>query len=227
MLQNYFKIAIRTLLKQRAFSVVNIIGLSIGMAASLLILNYLNFEQRYDTFHDKADRIYRVPMEITEKGGVTQTFAFTYPPVAPTMMKDFPEVENAVRWRRQSGVVQIGDQVFTEDGAIFFVDKSVFDIFSFPFIKGDKTTALKELNDIVITERIAKKYFGGNEAIGKTIRYNEQDFIVKGVLADVPQNSHIQFGLLFNFDKYIQTVEAQGGRFGTTGAGRIIIPIFY
>lgn len=121
MFRNYFKIAVRTLLKQRAFSIVNIIGLSLGMAASLIILNYLNFERSYDTFHDKADRIYRVPMEITEKGGATQTFAFTYPPVATSMLQDFPEVEDAVRWRGQGGVIQVGEEEtnYTEAGKLF------------------------------------------------------------------------------------------------------------
>lgn len=214
MIHNYFKIALRTLLKQRAFSIVNIIGLSLGMAASLVILNYLHFERSYDAFHDKADRIYRVPMQITEKGGATQTFAFTYPPVATSMLQDFPEVEAAVRWRGQGGVIQVGaDEVnYTEPGRLFFVDRSVFDVFSFEFVKGNAQTALKGLNDIVITESTAKKYFGNAEPIGQTIHYRDEDYTVSAVLKDVPQNSHIQFNILFNFDNYIRTVEANGGR---------------
>lgn len=212
MWKNYFKIALRNLRKQRAFSIVNIMGLSLGMAASLVILNYLNFEKSYDTFHVNAERIYRVPMEITEKGGATQTFAFTYPPVATSMMKDFPEVENAVRWRGQGGPLQVGEQVYLEPGLLFFVDRSVFEVFSFPFAKGNASTALKELNDVVLTETIAQKYFGGGEAIGRTIRYRDEDFVVKAVLKDLPENSHIRFGILLNFDKYIQLVEAGGGR---------------
>lgn len=212
MWKNYFKIALRNLRKQRAFSIVNIMGLSLGMAASLVILNYLNFEKSYDTFHVNAERIYRVPMEITEKGGATQTFAFTYPPVATSMMKDFPEVENAVRWRGQGGPLQIGEQVYLEPGLLFFVDRSVFEVFSFPFAKGNASSTLKELNDVVLTETIAQKYFGGGEAIGRTIRYRDEDFVVKAVLKDLPENSHIRFGILLNFDKYIQLVEAGGGR---------------
>lgn len=212
MWKNYFKIALRNLRKQRAFSIVNIMGLSLGMAASLVILNYLNFEKSYDTFHVNAERIYRVPMEITEKGGATQTFAFTYPPVATSMMKDFPEVETAVRWRGQGGPIKVGEQVYLEPGLLFFVDRSVFDIFSFPFAKGNASVALKELNDVVLTETIAQKYFGSGEALGRTIRYQEEDYVVKAVLKDLPENSHIRFGILFNFDKYIQLVEAQGGR---------------
>lgn len=214
MFRNYFKIALRNLLKQRVFSIVNILGLSFGMAASLIILNYLNFERSYDTFHDKADRIYRVPMQITENGGATQTFAFTYPPVATSMLQDFPEVEAAVRWRGQGGVIQVGEdeQNYTEQGTLFFVDKSVFKVFSFPFAKGNAATALQGLNDIVITESTAKKYFGDAEPIGKTVHYRDEDYTVSAVLKDVPQNSHIQFTILFNFDNYIHLVETNGGR---------------
>lgn len=214
MFRNYFKIAVRTLLKQRIFSIVNIIGLSLGMAASLVILNYLHFERSYDTFHDKADRIYRVPMQITEKGGATQTFAFTYPPVATSMLQDFPEVEDAVRWRGQGGVIQVREEEtnYTEAGKLFFVDKSVFHVFSFPFAEGNAKTALKELNDIVITESTAKKYFGNAEAIGQRIHYRDDDYVVSAVLKDLPENSHIQFNVLFNFDEYIRLVETNGGR---------------
>ena len=102
--------------------------------------------------------------------------------------------------------------MYLEPGLLFFVDRSVFDIFSFPFAKGNARTALKELNDVVLTETIAQKYFGGGEALGRTIRYQEEDYVVKAVLKDLPENSHIRFGILFNFDKYIQLVEAQGGR---------------
>lgn len=211
MFRNYFKIALRTLLKQPAFSLVNILGLSLGMAASLIILNYLNFERSYDQFNLNVDRIFRVPMQITEKGGVKQTFAFTYPPVATTMMKDFPEVQDAVRWRGQGGVVQVGDEAFLENTSLFFVDRSVFHIFSFDFLKGNPATALKELNDVALTASTAKKFFGSADPIGKTIRYKDEDYVVNAVLKDLPQNSHIQFGLLFNFDKYIQLVESKGG----------------
>jgi putative ABC transport system permease protein len=212
MFRNYVKTAFRSLIKQRAFTLVNVLGLSLGMAASLIILNYLNFERSYDDFHQKADRIFRVPMQITEKGGETQTFAFTYPPVATAMMKDFSEVENAVRWRGQNGVIQVGDQSFLEKFSLFFVDRSIFDIFSFQFAKGNAASALKELNEVVLTESAAKKFFGTTEAIGKTIRYRNENFVVKAVLKDLPQNSHLQLEILFNFDKYIQLVESQGGK---------------
>ncbi len=212
MIRNYLKIAVRNLLKHKVFSIVNVLGLSLGIAACLTIFNYLHFERSYDTFHNKAERIYRVPMEITEKGGAVQTFAFTYPPVAPAMKQDFPEVEEAVRWRRQGGVIRAGDNIFSESGQIYFVDKEVLKLFDFPFVKGDPNTALHELNDVVITEEVAKKYFGNADPIGQSLRYRDEDFVVKAILKDIPENSHINFGFLFSFDKYIQSVEAGGGQ---------------
>ncbi|MBK7871963.1 MAG: ABC transporter permease [Saprospiraceae bacterium] len=102
------------------------------------------------------------------------------------MLNDFPEVEAAVRWRGQGGVIQVGaDEVnYTEPGRLFFVDRSVFDVFSFPFVKGNAATALKGLNDIVITESTAKKYFGNAEPIGQTIHYRDEDYTVSAVLKD-------------------------------------------
>jgi putative ABC transport system permease protein len=212
MVRSYVKIAFRNLLKQRVSTMINILGLSLGMAASLIILNYLYFERSYDKLHKNADRIFRVPMEVTEKGGVAQTFAFTYPPVATAMMKDYPEVENAVRWRGQGSSIKVGNQVYLEPGMIYFVDRSVFDVFSFPFVHGDAQTALKELNDLVLTEAIAHKLFGSKDPIGQNINFQNEDYVVKAVLKDLPENSHLRFGILLNFDKYIQITESQGGR---------------
>ena len=100
MIKNYLIIAWRNLLKNKTFSTINVLGLAIGIAAFLLIINYLRFEYSFDDFNAKKDRIYRVPMVVTETGGKPQTFAFTYPALAPAMKKDFPEVEEAVRFRR-------------------------------------------------------------------------------------------------------------------------------
>lgn len=204
MIKNYFKTAWRNLWKNRTFSAINIFGLSIGIAAFLLIINYLRFEYSYDDAHVKKGRIYRVPMMVKEKGGKEQTFAFTYPTVGPALKKDFPEVEEAVRFRRQGGIVTSGDQKIVEAGTLFYVDPSVFNVFSFPFVKGNSATALKELNDAVITEETAKKYFGNADPIGQPLHYRNEDYIVKAVLEDLPSNSHIRFNIFFNYEKYIQ-----------------------
>jgi putative ABC transport system permease protein len=126
MFKNYFKTAWRNIWKNKMFSAINVFGLSIGVAAFLLIINYLRFEYSYDDAHVKKDRIFRVPMMTKEKGGKEQTFAFTYPAVAPAMKKDFPEVEEAARVRRQGGIVTYKDQKIVEGGSVCYADASFF-----------------------------------------------------------------------------------------------------
>jgi putative ABC transport system permease protein len=204
MIKNYFKTAWRSLWKNKTFAAINIFGLSVGVAAFLLIINYLRFEYSYDDAHVKKDRIYRVPMMTKEKGGKEQTFAFTYPAVAPALKKDFPEIEEAARFRRQGGIVTYKDQKIIEPGTLYYADGSLFNIFSFRFVKGNAATAFKELNDAVITEETAKKYFGNEDPIGKPLHYRNEDYIVKAVLEDLPANSHIRFNIIINYEKYIQ-----------------------
>lgn len=205
MLKNYLKTAWRNLQKNKIFSAINVFGLAVGIAAFLLIVNYLHFEYSFDDFNASKDRIYRVPMIETETGGKPQTFAFTYPALAPAMKKDFPEVEEAIRFRRRWGVVQHGDNKFVENGKIYYVDTAVFSVFTFPFEKGSALTAFRQLNDAVITHSTAVKYFGKEEPVGKTLRFNNEDYTITAVIKDVPANSHIQFNILLNYNKYIQT----------------------
>lgn len=207
MIKNYFKIAWRNLWKNKTFSAINIFGLSVGIAAFLLIINYLRFEYSYDDAHLNKDRIFRIPMVITEKDGKEQTFAFTFPAVAPALKKDFPEVSEVARFRRQGGIVKQGDQKIIEQGTVYYADASLFNIFSFRFVKGTALTAFKELNDAVITEETAKKYFGNSDPIGKPLHYRNEDYIIKAVLEDVPANSHIRFNILLNYEKYIQLTD--------------------
>src|SRR5436305_4154542 len=141
MFKTYFKTGWRNLLKNKVFSFINVLGLAIGIATFLLIVNYLRFEYSFDDFNVNKDRIYRVPMIVTETGGKPQTFAFTYPALAPAMKKDFPEVEEAIRFRRRFGIVQHGDQKIVENGSICYVDPAVFNVFSFEFERGTAKTA--------------------------------------------------------------------------------------
>ena len=207
MIKNYFKTAWRNLWKNKTFSAINIFGLSVGVGAFLLIINYLRFEYSYDDAHVKKDRIFRVPMMTKETGGKEQTFAFTYPAVAPTLKKDFPEIEEAARFRRQGGIVTYKEQKIVENGLVYYADASLFKIFSFRFVKGNAANVFKELNDAVITEATAKKYFGNDDPIGKPLHYRNEDYIVKAVLEDVAENSHIRFNILLNYEKYIQLTE--------------------
>lgn len=204
MFRNYFKTAWRNVLKNKIFSVINVFGLAMGIAAFLLIINYLRFEYSFDDFNLNSGRIYRVPMVVTETGGHPQTFAFTYPAVAPALKKDFPEIEEAVRFRKVWGMVTHNDQKIIESGMIYYVDPAVFKVFSFGFEKGSPKTAFSQLNDAVITRSTAIKYFGNDDPIGKKFNYNNEDFVVTGILKDIPANSHLQFHILLNYNKYIQ-----------------------
>jgi len=204
MFKNYLLISWRNLWKNKTFSAINIFGLVVGITAFLLIANYLRFEYSYDDTHVNKDRIYRVPMSVSEIGGKEQTFAFTYPAVAPALKKDFPEIEQVFRLRIQGGIVRYKDQNLIEAGTLMYADPSIFSIFSYPFVKGNQTTVFKDLHDAVITEETAKKYFGTEDPMGKALRYNNEDYIVKGIIEDLPVNSHLKFNILLNYDKYIQ-----------------------
>ncbi len=211
-MKNYYKTAWRNLTRNKIFSVINILGLSLGIAAFLMIVNYLRFENSFDDFHTKKERIFRIPMAVAEKDGKEQTFAFTYPALAPALLKDFPEIEEAVRLRRRSGIVRSGEQRFSE-GGIYYADASFFKIFTFPIINGVSTNPFSGLNDAVITASTAKKYFGNENAVGKTLNYNNEDYIIKAVVADPPTASHLDFDILLNYEKYIAET---GGRANTS-----------
>lgn len=209
MLRNYLMVSLRNVLRDKVFSVINVLGLSIGIGASLLIVNYLRFEKSYDTFHTNFDRIFRVPMKIQEKDGPLQTFAFTYPAVAGAMRNDFPEVEQAIRLRRIGGLVNVDDKAFA-DVRMFFADPAVFDVFTLPIVHGN-TSALNELNNAVVTESLALKLFGEVDARGKTFRFfDDQVFSVSAVIRDLPENSHLQFDFLLPYKRYVETLKEVG-----------------
>lgn len=194
MLKNYLKIALRNLLRQKAFSFINIAGLAIGMACSILILLWVQDELSYDRFHAKGDNIYRVTSILAD---LDVHAAVTSSPMAHAMLTEIPEVRNAVRVSPHRGdLLQVGDRVF-EEKEILYVDSTFLKVFSFPLVAGNPETALYNPEGILITEEMARKYFGDEDPLGKTIRKNQKDdFTVTGVLADIPENSHLQFDFL-------------------------------
>jgi putative ABC transport system permease protein len=199
MFQNYWKVTIRNFRRQKAYSLINITGLAIGMACCILILSYVHSELSYDKYHTNADRIYRLIVKGSISGREVN-FASTNNPPGPYFVQEYPEVENAVRFRRRyRTVVKVEDRTFIERG-IFWADASVFDVFSFPLVRGDSSTALKNPYTAVITESTALKYFGNDDPIGKTLRFDDQaDYTVTGVMKDVPANSHFTFDMLLSF----------------------------
>ncbi|MBX7150400.1 ABC transporter permease [bacterium] len=218
MFQNYFKIALRNLLKHKSYSLINITGLSIGMACCMLMLLYIQDELSYDRFNEKADRVYRIVASNSGDGQPTNANgAFSW---APAMRTDFSrEVEHAVRFRKmgwnEKRVIAYGENRFYEPN-LFFADADVFDVFTFPFINGDAHTALVRPNTLVITESMSRKYFGDQSALGKTLAIDANNdgqftgYEVTGVIKDLPSNSHIQFDFLASFSSLKGRIEGWG-----------------
>jgi putative ABC transport system permease protein len=200
MLKNYLKVSFRNVLKQKAYSIITILGLSIGITCCLLIVLYVKQELSFDKFHSNADRIYRIAIETIRPEG-TSYMALNPIPLAPVLKTEYPEIKKFTRIFFDDGnIVQFEDKKFVEDGLIF-ADPGFFEIFSFPFIKGSTSALLEDPSSVVITSSMAEKYFGNEEPIGKVIRYrNKYNFKITGVIDDVPVNSHFHFKFVFSFE---------------------------
>ena len=200
MFKNYLIVAVRNLLRYRLFSAINIFGLSVGMACCILILLYVQDELSYDRFNEKAHRIYRITFDHQSSG---HHFARIPSAWAPVLVNNFPEIISAVRFSRNSQSIQFQDRHFRED-RFFSVDGSVFDIFTFPLIKGDPETALREPNSIVLTEEMAQKYFGATEPLGKILTVRDENrklgYRVTGISKKTPRNSHLRYDFLASFE---------------------------
>ena len=196
MLQNYFKIAWRNLLRNRAFSAINILGLAIGLASCMLISLYVLDELSFDRYNEKADQIVRVVFKGTMQGGKINE-SHVMPPTGPAIKADYPEVLEATRIR-QAGrpKILIGEKLFRDDD-MAFVDANFFKVFTLPFIKGDDKNALTEPNTIVLTKETAEKYFGSKNPIGQVLTFkgSETPFKITGVIQEVPRNSHFRYSV--------------------------------
>ena len=200
MFKNYLIVAVRNLLRYKLFSAINIFGLSVGMACCILIFLYVQDELGYDQYNEKAHRIYRITIDYQSSG---HHFARMPSAWAPVLVDNFREIISAVRFSRSRQSIQFEDKHFRED-RFFFVDASVFSIFTFPLIKGDPETALQEPNSIVLTEEMAQKYFAAKEPLGKilTVRdgNRERDYRVTGISKKTPRNSHLRYDFLASFE---------------------------
>ena len=197
MFKNYFKTALRSLRKNKLYSVINIFGLSAGLTACLLIGIYINHELSYDKFNANASRIVRATMEYKQAETVN-TVANTGTKVGPQFKRTFPLIEEYARTFIRSGVVKNNDKVFDEP-RILFADEPFFKIFSYHLIEGTAATALDAPNKIVISQSVAKKYFGNESAINKTLSAFGKELTVSAVCEDVPQNSQLKFDLATQF----------------------------
>ena len=199
MLKNYLKIAIRNIIRHKGYSFINITGLAIGMAGTLMILMYVANEMSYENFHKNRNQIYRVSVEFGEKGN-TMRFAGAMPALGPALLEEMPEVLNAVRFEQdQHTVLEYGEKKFLEQN-LLFADPSVFDVFSFSLVRGSRETALNDPFSMVVTEEMAEKLFGEEDPIGKSILYNAKHPIqITGVIKNIPANTHLRFDFLVSY----------------------------
>ncbi len=196
MFKNYLKIAFRNLVKHKVYSFINIAGLAVGMACCIIVLLWIQNELSYDRFHEKTDSIHRVIFEKHRPERISHE-ARGANATGPALKNEYPEIVNFTRFR--GGVrwlVKYKDKEFEND-ILSVADPSFFEIFTFPFIKGDPKTALSDPRSVVITEVMAEKYFGDEDPMGKTLKIDVDDFRISGVIEKIPFNSHIQFDYVF------------------------------
>ena len=202
MLKNYLKLAIRNLQRTKGYSFINLFGLTLGLTCCFFLYLYVDDELSYDQFHINKDRIYRVTFATDGDGQATNANGSFGP--GATMINDFPEIEKSTRINKSSEdkvLIVANDKKLSEPGFVF-ADSTFFQVFSFPLLKGDPDRALQRPNTIVISESMARKYFDGEEAFGKTI---EADFEnnghlvpmeITGIMKDIPSNSHIKANMI-------------------------------
>jgi putative ABC transport system permease protein len=197
MLKSYLKMSYRSLIHSKVFSFINLAGLTLGIACCVLILLWVFDEWSYDRFHANKNILYRITQDHIFEG----FSASTYLPVAKHLKTDFPEVEKYVRFLSAKGTFRLdNDSVFKED-QVFYADPSLFEAFSFPLTRGDKSHVLERPNTLAISEKFAKKYFGNDNPLGEIIKYknleysgeSEKALEVTGVFKNIPHNSHIRF----------------------------------
>ncbi len=210
MIRNYLKTAFRNLWRTKAFSVINIVGLSVALACCMLILLYTMDEVSYDRFNANKDNIYRIVVNSTSPTGTTNKYASTGMMQGPSFKRQIPEIESFVRIQGANYTVKRGNEVFDEEA--LYADSNFFSVFTFPLLGGDPKTALKDPHSVVLSEDLAKKYFGGQNAVGKILQLKIgekfQPFLVTAVAKKSPQNSSVKFKMLLPLkasDSYADT----------------------
>ncbi len=217
MLRNYITIAYRNFYKFRFYSLINVAGLTIGITACLVILLIVKFELSYDRFHSNADRIVRVDWDLQMGETRTHNAAVT-PPMAEALVRDFPEVEAATRFRYM-GSFQFKREIESMvEWRVVYADNDMFNIFTIPFVYGDPKTALKDPHSMVITEKCAEKFFPNENALGKTlIKDNQTVYTITGVVKDLPENSHFHYRMFLSMEGLDESKNGNwiGGPFNT------------
>ena len=198
MFRNYFKIAIRNILRSKGYSLINILGLAIGITCAVLIYLYINFETSFDNYHKDVNRIFRVNTHAVSQVEESSS-AKTSGPIGPSLKETFPQIKTYTRILPLSpGLVKYEDKMFYEER--MFADSELFEIFTTTFIRGSKDKVLDRPGTCVITESIANRFFGDENPIGKIILIKSSEYEVTGVITDTPQNSHLKFSVLMSLN---------------------------
>jgi putative ABC transport system permease protein len=220
MFKNLIKVAFRNILKEKIYSFINVLGLTIGISCSLFLVLYILDEVNYDSFHQNKEQIYRVVTHFQEPDN-----SFSWPnaqiPLAQELEEQYTEVARAVRFintGRELFVNAEKDRRFYEED-LFFADSSVFEVFTFPFIAGDPATALLEPNSLVLTRSLAQKYFDNDDPIGQSLQNGEETYKITGVIEDVPHNSHLDFDGLISR----ASLDAELGHWGSWGVATYLL----
>ena len=205
MVRNYIKIALRNFVRQKSYTMLNIIGLSLGMAASLLIIQYVKYERSFDTFHSRANDIYRIQYNGWQNGKPNFESAVAVPAASAALKNNFPEVEEYTRLlpiRRIIKYEKSGqDPISFREDKGFYADTSFMKIFSFNLAQGDEQTCLKGLNKVIISEKFARRFFSDEDPMGKKLYSNGNLLLeVTGVFEDVAENSHLKFDYLISYE---------------------------
>ncbi|MCB0669127.1 MAG: ABC transporter permease, partial [Saprospiraceae bacterium] len=215
MLSNYLKIAWRNILKNKLWSFLNISSLALGIGSCLLIFLFIQDEKSFDTWHEKSGIIYRLDEIQSFPGTNTQKVALSMPGMGPALIRDYPEIQNYARfWGRGKRVYTQNEQRLLVEKTVA-VDTSFLEMFDFPLLAGNRNTALDEPFSIVLTESIAKSFFGNEDPMGKFLRRDTIDYKVTGVLEDVPENSHLQFDILLSMTSMTRDNPGFNEQFGS------------
>ena len=221
MLKNYLKIAFRNLQKHKGYSLINILGLAVGIACCTFILLFVQFELSFDSYHKDIDRIFLVALSSQSESGKSLTYG-NMPLVAPTLKERFPQVEYASRLN-SGWIVQVSynDKVFKEQG-LWHADPDIFQVLDIPIIQGDPETVLNKLNTAVLTQHMANKYFGEKNPIGEVIKIGNKELEITGIVQDSPSNTEYEYKIIMSWKTIEDEEHWQGWLPGMTATDCII-----
>lgn len=204
MYRNHFIVAIRNFRKKKAFTAINILGLTIGMTVALLILTYARYEMSYDRFHSRAEQIYRVSVDLLEEGNFQVADAQCYPAVGKLALENFPEIEDFAMARYTGRMLLKNGQTAYNEDRLYFANPGWLSVFDWHMISGDPKEALAKPDQVVLTESTAFKYFGNEDPLGKFLKLSpgggEISVMVTGIIKDVPENAHLHFDVLLSWE---------------------------